>query len=73
MILYTNLKNVSVDSNVYSVIPVLKLTSSKLTNNIFQSDFETNPELNKRQKEILKKLFDEADENNFQIIIEKAD
>ena len=73
MILYTNLKNVSVNGNEYLAIPVLKLTSSKLTKNIYQSDFEINSELNKRHKEILKKLFDEADENNFQIIIEKTE
>ncbi|KQC12097.1 MAG: hypothetical protein APR63_11720 [Desulfuromonas sp. SDB] len=73
MILYSNLKNVSVNDNEYLAIPILKLTSSKLTNDIYQSDFETNPELNKKHKEILKNLFDEADENNFQIIIEKAE
>ena len=65
MILYTNLKNVSINGNEYSAIPVLKLTSSKLTNNIYQTDFETNTELNSRQKEVLKQLFDEANENNF--------
>ena len=73
MILYTNLKNVSVNGNEYSAIPVLKLTSSKLTNDIHQTDFETNTELNNRQKEMLKRLFDEANENNFKIVIEKAE
>ncbi|MCF6240603.1 MAG: hypothetical protein L3J74_04570 [Bacteroidales bacterium] len=73
MILYTNLKNVSVRGNEYSAIPVLKLTSSKLTNNIEQSNFEINKQLNKKQKEMLKKLFNEANENNFQIIIKKAE
>jgi len=73
MILYTNLKNVSIDHNDYTAIPVLKLTSSKLTSNIYQSDYETSSELNKKQKEILKRLFDEAYENNFEVIIEKAE
>jgi len=72
MILYTNLKNVSVNGDEFLAIPVLKLTSSKLTNDIYQSDFETNFQLNQIQKEILKKLFNEANENNFKIIIEKA-
>ena len=73
MILYTNLKNVKAADNKFFAIPVLKLTSSKLTNIICQSDIETNSELNGRQKEMLKTLFDEANENNFQVIIEKAE
>ena len=73
MILYTNLKNVSIDNNDYTAIPVLKLTSSKLTSNISKSDYETNSELNKRQKEMLKRLFDETNENNFEVIIEKTE
>ena len=73
MILYTNMKNVSVNDKNYTAIPILKLTSSKLINNINQSELEMNSELNEKQKEILKKLFDEADENNFQVIIEKAE
>ncbi len=72
MILYTNLKNVSANGKEYTAIPVLKLTSSKLTNNSYLSDLEKNTELNKRQKETLKKLYDEANENNFQVIIEKV-
>ena len=72
MILYTNLKNVSVNDKKYTAIPVLKLTSSKLTKHIYQTEIDTNTELNKRQKEILKKLFNEANENKFKVIIEKA-
>ncbi len=73
MILYTNLKNVLINGNNYVAIPVLKLTSSKLTSDISQSEIKTNTDLNKRQKEILKNLFDEANENNFEVIIEKAE
>ncbi len=73
MILYTNLKNVSVNGKEYTAIPILKLTSSKLTNDFYQFDYEANTELNNRQKEILKQLFDEANENNFKILIEKAE
>ncbi len=72
MILYTNLKNVSANANELLAIPVLKLTSSKLTNNIYQSDLETNPELNKKQREMLRQLLGEANINNFQVVIEKA-
>jgi len=71
MILYTNLKNVMINNCNYTTIPVLKLTSSKLTSDIFESDIETNMLLNKRQKEILKKLFKEANENDFKVIIRK--
>ena len=73
MILYTNLKNVSVNGNEYSAIPILKLTSSKLKSNIYQTDFYTNTELSIKQKEMLKRLFEEANENNFRIVIEKAE
>ena len=72
MILYTNLKNVLVNTIEYKAIPMLKLTSQKLTNNISESNFKTNSFLNKRQKEILQKLFDEANENNFKVIIERV-
>ncbi|GAB4456776.1 MAG: hypothetical protein Fur0028_11430 [Bacteroidales bacterium] len=72
MILYSNLKNVSINNKNYTAIPVLKLTSSKLKSNIFQSDIETNTNLNKKQKDILKNLFNEATENNFEVLIEKA-
>ena len=73
MILYTNLKDVSINSKKYVAIPVIKLTSSKLTNSIFQSEIGKNTDLNKRQKELIAKLFDEANENNFEVIIEKSE
>ena len=72
MILYTNLKNVSINDNNYTAIPVLKLTSSKLPTDISKSEIETNTVLNKSQKEILNKLFVEANENGFELIIEKT-
>ncbi len=73
MILYTNLKNVSIDDKEYTAIPILKLTSSKLTKDIYKTDYEINTELNNKQKEMLKRLFGEANENNFEILIEKAE
>ncbi|MGB4095262.1 MAG: hypothetical protein WBJ99_05470 [Bacteroidales bacterium] len=72
MILYTNLKNVSINDNNYTAIPVLKLTSSKLPTDISKSEIETNTVLNKSQKEILNKLFVEANEKGFELIIEKT-
>ncbi len=72
MILYTNLKDVSINNKKYVAFPVLKLTSAKLEKDISQSELETCIDFNKRRKEILKKLFEEAKENNFNIIIEKA-
>ncbi len=73
MILYTNLRNVFVNGKEYNAIPVLKLTSSKLTKDIYETDYEINTELNNKQKEMLKRLFGEANENNFEILIEKAE
>jgi len=72
MILYTNLKDVSINGNKYTSIPVLKLTSSILKKGISQSEIDTNKELNENQKNMLKKLFDEAGTNNFEVVIEKA-
>jgi hypothetical protein len=73
MILYSNLKDVSINGKNYNAIPVLKLTSSKLTHNITESEIGENQDLNKKQKELLKLLFAEASENSFEIVIEKAE
>ncbi|MCX8055568.1 MAG: hypothetical protein N3A67_07885 [Ignavibacteria bacterium] len=71
MILYSNLQNVSILGKDYSIIPILKLTSSKIKQNITFSNFNTNEFLNKKDKDMLEKLFEEAKENNFEILIEK--
>ncbi len=71
MILYTNLKDVSINNKQYKAIPVLKLTSSKLTENVLEKNIEKSI-LNERQKKLITKLFDEAKTNNFKIIINKA-
>ncbi len=73
MILYSNLKDVLINGKKYDAIPVIKLTSSKLTNKIVQSKIEDNTALNNKQKELITKLFEEAHENNFEVIIEKAE
>ncbi len=70
MILYTNLKEVLIDGKQYKPIPILKLTSSYLRQGITPSNIENINELNNKQRELLKTLFEEAKENKFQILIE---
>lgn len=72
MILYTNLEKVLINDKEYKVRSVLKLTSSKLSDDIIQSEIKTNNELNGKQKEMLTNLLVEANENKFAILIEKA-
>ncbi|HED07768.1 MAG TPA: hypothetical protein ENI57_06620 [Ignavibacteria bacterium] len=80
MILYTNLKEVFINNKKYKPIPVIKLTSTKLTSSISSNEnsdkitkFITRNDFSKNQKEIIEKLFDEAEKNNFLVIIEKAE
>ncbi len=76
MILYTNLKNVTVKKKKFKAIPVLRLTSEKLKisysekRGIDSFIYENN--LNKKWSKIIKKLFEEANENNFKVLIEKV-
>ena len=60
MILFTNLEDVKIDGKSYKPIPAIKLT-------IERKFKETN--LSKTQKETLLLLKQEADKNNFQIIL----
>lgn len=60
MILFTNLKNVSVDSKKYNSISVLKLTSENGLNQKY---------LGQKSKELLNKLYKEASLNNFEIFL----
>lgn len=80
MILYTNLKNVLVNGKAYQPVPVIKLTSTKLKKQISTDDngrdfneFLEEYDFSKQQKETIKRLFYEAKENNFNVIIEKAE
>lgn len=74
MILFTNFEDVEVNGNTYTPVPVLKLTSSKingrLTNDDKITDFESYDNLSKVQRENIKKLIEEANRNNFKLIIE---
>jgi hypothetical protein len=79
MMLYTNLENVSIDDKLFDRLPVLRLTSEKITGEI---STDSNPEMqesffrlnnfNKRQIEFLQSLFAEAWENNFKVSLGKG-
>ena len=80
MMVYTNLKNARVGKTSVSVKAVLRLTSSKLVGSI-NSDmsedeiiqfFETN-KLDISKRNLINKLFQEARENKFTIILEHAE
>ncbi len=58
MILYTNLKNVTINNKSYNHIPMLRLTTSITNESLVQ---------NKKYKEIINKLRDEANRNGFKI------
>jgi len=79
MILYANLKGVLISNNKYKAVPIIKLTSSKLTgritsfNNRNIEDFFKSNKFTQKQINIINKLFKEAEKNNFNVIIEKAD
>ena len=80
MILYSNLENVKVNEKPFSVIPVLKLTSSKLQSHITSEENERKLEtffiknrFDEKNKSLVKDLLEEAQENNFQIVIEHAE
>lgn len=79
MILYTNLKEIYINKQEYQPVPVLKLTSTKLGSRISSADsfdktknFISENYFSNNQKELIGNLFDEANENNFLVIIEKA-
>ncbi|CAN5449450.1 hypothetical protein BH20ACI1_BH20ACI1_21180 [soil metagenome] len=80
MMVYTNLQNVRVGKNAVKSKAVLRLTSSKLVGSI-NSDgsedeitkfFETN-KLEISKQNLVKKLFQEARENKFMIIVEHGE
>ena len=79
MILYTNLKDVFINDKVYQPIPVIKLTSTKLKGLISSVDssdkinaFISKNDFSKNQKEMIKDLIIEANENKFLVNIENA-
>ena len=80
MIIYTNLENVHVGKKTVTQKPVLKLTSAKMigaiNSNSNESDsvnfFEANL-FDTATRNFLQKLFREARENNFTIILDKGE
>lgn len=80
MMLYTNLTGVKVGKNPFSHKVAIRLTSAKLNGSIQSTasneelaKFSTGNALSKKHLEFLQKLFQEARENNFTIILEKAE
>jgi len=79
MILYTNLENVFVNNKKYQTVPVIKLTSTNLEERFSTEENTTeienyieNSNFTETQKKIVKVLLEEAQENNFNVIIENA-
>lgn len=80
MMLYTNLQNVRIGKTPLNHKVVIRLTSAKLNGSI-QSNasdeeltkFSTENAVNKKQLAFLQKLFAEARENNFTIILEHGE
>ncbi len=80
MMVYTNLKNVRVGKNSVKSKAVLRLTSNKISGSInsnmneneIAKFFETN-KLETSKQNLVKKLFQEARENKFMIILEHGE
>jgi len=80
MMLYTNLKNVKVGAKPFDYKVMIRLTSNKLNGSINSNvsdeildKFCTDNLIDLAQMEFLKKLFQEARENKFTIILEHAE
>ena len=78
MMLYTSLENVGIGNNLYKSLPVLRLTSEKIAGEISSELAEGECEIffrinnfNKRQTELVKNLFVEANENSFIVSLGK--
>jgi hypothetical protein len=77
MILYANLKDVSVDGQILNAEPILKLTSNQVmgflnsgdTEGVFDNFCIVN-NLSHSQRDFLSRLLDEAKTNNFTVKIE---
>jgi len=80
MMLYTNLSNVKVGKNAFNLRVQIRLTSNQLKGsinsdeaNVKVENFLTDNNFALKDKEFFKKLFEEARENNFTIILEHAE
>ena len=77
LILLSNLKDVTVDGKKIKCKPILNLTSLKLKGSIQSDSTELNKffkanAFNERNKELIKNIFQEANENNFLVRIKRA-
>ncbi len=77
MMLYTNLRNVKIGNQLVEVKVAIRLTSNKLEGSISSNadmqkldDFLQANKFTKNQTGFVKKLFEEARENDFEIILE---
>ena len=78
MMLYANLENVTIDDKSFVSLPVLRLTSEKIADEISSNSetaqlkhfFRIN-NFNQRQRELMQSLFVEAKENNFTLSLGK--
>ena len=80
MMLYTNLKNVKVGAKPYNLKVMIRLTSSKLNGSINSGakdeeieKFLSDNLFDSANKNFVKKIFQEARENRFTVILEKAE
>jgi hypothetical protein len=79
MMLYTNLENVSIDDKSFASLPILRLTSEKITGEVLsdsesemQKNFFRVNNFNNRQRDFLQSLFAEAQANNFRVSLGKG-
>jgi len=79
MILYTNLIDVFINDKEYQPVPVIKLTSIYLKGGISSADnsdkindFISNNNFSNSQRELIERLLNEANENEFLVTIENA-
>jgi len=77
MILFSNLTEIKINDNYFISKPILKLTSNKISgkissqnSNLKIENFKSYAGLNQQQNDLVNKLFQEARENNFEIIIQ---
>lgn len=77
MVLYCNLTDVKANNEEYNPKPVLKLTSTNITGEITSQnstseieEFISTSGVNKNNYQFIKRLFNEAKENKFEVIIE---
>ncbi len=79
LMLYTNLENVEINGRNLDAVPILKLTSEKISGSITSTSskkelgiFFSDNSFSKRETGIIKDLFEEAEENDFLVVVEWA-